>query len=30
VPQLKGITFLIGTKAEKKILLDEIIEVVKD
>jgi PTS system galactitol-specific IIB component len=30
VPQLRGITFLIGTKAEKKVLLDEIIKLIKD
>ena len=30
VPQLKGMPFLIGTKAEKKVLLDEIIELIKD
>ncbi len=30
VPQLKGIPFLIGTKAEKKIALDEIVELIKD
>jgi galactitol-specific phosphotransferase system IIB component len=30
IPQLKGMPFLIGTKAEKKVLLDEIIELIKD
>ena len=30
VPQLKGMPFLIGTKAEKKEVLDEIIEMIKD
>jgi len=30
VPQLKGMPFLIGTKAEKKEVLDEIIELIKD
>jgi len=30
VPQLKGMPFLIGTKAEKKVLLDEIVELIKD
>ena len=30
VPQLKGMPFLIGTKAEKAKLLDEIVEVIKD
>jgi len=30
VPQLKGMPFLIGTKAEKKVLLDEIVELMKD
>jgi PTS system galactitol-specific IIB component len=30
VPQLKGMPFLIGTKAEKEVLLNEIIELVKD
>ncbi|MCP4141766.1 MAG: PTS galactitol transporter subunit IIB [Chloroflexi bacterium] len=30
VPQLKGMPFLIGTKAEKKEVLDGIIELVKD
>lgn len=30
VPQLKGMPFLIGTKAEKEVLLDEIIELIKD
>ena len=30
VPQLKGMPFLIGTKAEKKVLLDEIVGLVKD
>lgn len=29
VPQLKGMPFLIGTKAEKEVLLDEIIELIK-
>jgi len=30
VPQLKGMPFLIGTKAEKAKLLDEIVEHIKD
>jgi len=30
VPQLKGMPFLIGTKAEKKVLLDEIVGLMKD
>ena len=30
VPQLKGMPFLIGTRDEKKVLLDEIIELIKD
>jgi len=30
VPQLKGMPFLIGTKDEKKVLLDEIVELMKD
>ena len=30
IPQLKGMPFLIGTKAEKKVLLDEIVGLVKD
>jgi galactitol-specific phosphotransferase system IIB component len=30
VPQLKGMPFLIGTKDEKKVLLDEIVDLVKD
>ena len=30
VPQLKGMPFLIGTKAEKKVLLDEIVELMKE
>ncbi len=30
VPQLKGMPFLIGTKAEKKVILDEIVELMKD
>jgi len=30
VPQMKGMPFLIGTKAEKKVLLDEIVELIKD
>lgn len=30
VPQLKGMPFLIGTKAEKKVVLDEIVELLKD
>ncbi len=30
VPQLKGMPFLIGTKAEKKVLLDEIVELIKE
>jgi PTS system galactitol-specific IIB component len=30
VPQLKGMPFLIGTKDEKKVLLDEVIELIKD
>jgi len=30
VPQLKGMPFLIGTKAEKKVILDEIVEMMKD
>lgn len=30
VPQLKGMPFLIGTKDEKKVLLDEIVELIKD
>ena len=30
IPQLKGMPFLIGTKAEKKVLLDEIVELIKD
>lgn len=30
VPQLKGMPFLIGTKAEKKVLLDEIVELMKN
>jgi PTS system galactitol-specific IIB component len=30
VPQLKGMPFLIGLKAEKQALLDEIIELIKD
>jgi PTS system galactitol-specific IIB component len=30
VPQLKGMPFLIGTKEEKKVLLDEIVGLVKD
>ena len=30
VPQLKGRPFLIGTKAEKQELLDEIVELIKD
>jgi galactitol-specific phosphotransferase system IIB component len=30
IPQLKGMPFLIGTKAEKKVLLDEIFELIKD
>ncbi len=29
VPQLKGMPFLIGTKAEKEVLLDEIVELIK-
>jgi galactitol PTS system EIIB component len=29
IPQLKGMPFLIGTKAEKEVLLDEIIELIK-
>ena len=30
VPQLKGMPFLIGTKAEKEVLLDEIIGLIKE
>lgn len=30
VPQLKGMPFLIGTRDEKKVLLDEVIELIKD
>lgn len=30
VPQMKGMPFLIGTKDEKKVLLDEIVELIKD
>jgi hypothetical protein len=30
VPQMKGMPFLIGTKAEKKVVLDEIVEMMKD
>ena len=30
VPQLKGMPFLIGTKAEKQVLLDEIVGHMKD
>jgi galactitol-specific phosphotransferase system IIB component len=30
VPQLKGMPFLIGTKAEKEVLLDEIIELITE
>ena len=30
VPQLKGMPFLIGTRDEKKVLLDEIVELIKD
>ena len=30
VPQMKGMPFLIGTKAEKKVILDEIVEMMKD
>jgi len=30
VPQLKGMPFLIGTKAEKQVLLDEIVGYMKD
>ncbi len=30
VPQVKGMPFLIGTKDEKKVLLDEIIELIRD
>jgi len=30
IPQLKGMPFLIGTKAEKKVLLDELVELIKD
>jgi len=30
VPQLKGMPFLIGTKAEKKVLLDEIVGLMKE
>ena len=30
VPQLKGMPFLIGMKAEKAALLDEIVELIKD
>lgn len=30
VPQMKGMPFLIGTRDEKKVLLDEIIELIKD
>lgn len=30
VPQIKGMPFLIGTKAEKKVILDEIVEMMKD
>lgn len=29
-PQLKGMPFLIGTRDEKKVLLDEIVELIKD
>ena len=29
VPQLKGMPFLIGTRAEKEVLLDEIVELIK-
>ena len=29
IPQLKGMPFLIGTKAEKEVLLDEIVELIK-
>ncbi len=30
VPQLKGMPFLIGTRDEKKVLLDQIVELIKD
>ena len=30
VPQLKGMPFLIGTKAEKEVLLNEIIDLIKE
>lgn len=30
VPQLKGMPFLIGMKAEKQALLDEIVELIKE
>jgi len=30
VPQLRGMPFLIGTKDEKRVLLDEIVQLVKD
>ena len=30
VPQLKGMPFLIGTKAEKEAILDEVVELIKD
>ena len=30
VPQMKGMPFLIGTTAEKKVILDEIVEMMKD
>ncbi len=30
VPQLKGMPFLIGTKAEKKVALDEIVALMQD
>ena len=29
VPQLKGMPFLIGTRAEKEVLLDEIIDLIQ-
>ena len=30
VPQMKGMPFLIGTKAEKEAILDEVVELIKD